>query len=129
MTAVPKGAARREILGRYGVRAPCQYRSARGSRHGDRKNAPDQLAADLVEDLSVAWSGVANVQAFRDLGGGVKLLGLAEVFHCSVDVSPVDSTSGQLSREGARAAHRPAAAHERARECLVVEVAELLEAP
>src|SRR5438445_2827562 len=78
MTAAPKGAARREILGRYGVRAPCQYGSARGSGHGDRKAAPDQLAADLVENLTVAWSGLAGVQAFRDLGGGSKLLGLAE---------------------------------------------------
>ena len=77
----------------------------------------------------MAWSGLAGVQAFRDPSGGGKLLGLAEALHRGVDVGPVDSTGSKLSREGSRAAHRPSPAHERARERLVVEVAELLETP
>src|SRR5207245_11224932 len=99
MTAAPNGAARREILGRYGVRAPFQHGYARSSGHSDREAPSDQLAADLVEDLSVASSGLAGIQAFRDMGGGGKLLGLAEALHGGVDVSQVGST-GSTIRQG-----------------------------
>jgi len=77
----------------------------------------------------MAWSMIAGVQAFRDLGGGGELLGLVEALHRGVYVSPVDTSGSKLRREGSRSTHRPPPTDERIRERLVIEIAELLEAP
>src|ERR1700694_3482721 len=118
-------AAREEILGRCGVRVPCQDGVARGPGDGDRKALPHQLGAPLVEELPVAARGLPGVQAFRDLSGGSQLFGLAELGNGRVDLGSIDAPSGQLCRQGSGASNRAPSANKRAREGLIVEVAKL----
>jgi len=121
-------AAREEILGFGGLGASCQDGSTGGPRDRHREASPNQLAADHVEELAIGWRGLPGVQAFRDLSGGRKLLGLAELGHRCINLGPIDAPRRKLGREPPRASHGAPAANKGARERLVVEVAELLEA-
>jgi len=85
-------APREEILGFGGLGAPCQDGSAGRPRDRDREASPDKLGADHVEELAVGWRGLPGVQAFRDLGRGGKLLGLAELGHRRINLGPIDAS-------------------------------------
>ena len=85
-------AAREEILGFGGLGAPGQDGSTGGPRDRHREAPPNQLAADHVEELAVGWRGLPGVQAFRDQGGGSKLLGFAELGDGGVSLGAIDAS-------------------------------------
>ncbi len=85
-------APREEILGFGGLGAPCQDGSTGRPSDRNREAPANQLGADPVEELAVGWRGLPGVQTFRDVGGGSKLLSLAELGDGGVNLGPIDAS-------------------------------------